>query len=102
MCAFQSMMVLGSASSCRADARDTIQGDEEVLPDAPLAGEDGPSVARDAIVAPPPLSRFLDPAPFDQPLVLEPVERGIERRYVKTDRAAGALADQATDLVAVA
>ncbi len=42
-----------------------------------------------------------DPAPLDQPLILEAVECRIQRRDVKADRALRSLVDQASDFIAV-
>src|SRR5206468_9090557 len=54
-----------------------------------------------AIVAAAPLSGPLDPAAVDQPSVFETIERRIQRRGMKGDRAVRPLLDQLADFVAV-
>src|SRR5947209_5434011 len=48
------------------------------------------------------LADALDPAPFDQPAVLEAIQGGVQRRDVKADGPARPRVDQLSDLVAVA
>src|SRR5262245_16147482 len=94
----------GSArpSSWPSEPRDAVEREEEILPDEPVAGGPRASGGGEPAVAPAALALLLDPPAFDEAGVLEPVERGIERRDVVAERAAGALDDQAPDLVAVA
>ena len=84
------------------NARDTIERQEEGLPHRALARENLPSGRGQLVVAPPPLARALDPSTVDEALVLEPVQRGIERRDVEVDGAVRPLFDEPADLVAVA
>src|SRR4051794_7488964 len=52
-------------------------------------------------MAAPPLARLLDPAPFDPTAILHPVQRGVERRERKPQRASGSLLDQPGNLVSM-
>src|SRR4051812_29089794 len=52
-------------------------------------------------MAAPPLARLLDPAPFDPSAILHPVQRGVERRERKPQRASGSLLDQPGDFISV-
>ena len=72
-----------------------------MLPDTALARERLPAGTGELVVAAAALAGAFDPAPFDEAPVLEPIERGVERRDVEVDGALGAARDQLTDLVAV-
>src|SRR5687767_11931564 len=84
-----SMLSIASIPLCRPSAPgepgDTIQAEKERFPDAALAREHLPARRGEPIVAAPTLPRLLDPAPLDQPLFFEPVQRRIERGDVKAD-----------------
>src|SRR5829696_2795870 len=82
------------AGSGRPDFRHPVQRGEEVVPHAALAGEHGPAGTGQLVIAAPALTGALDPAPFDQPAILEPVEGGIERGDVEVDRPLGPAGDQ--------
>jgi hypothetical protein len=58
-----------------------------------LAGEHLPARSRDPVIPPSSLSRLLDPASLNQPLLLEAIEGGIQRCDMKADRAVGPLVD---------
>src|SRR5262245_26809313 len=95
------------ASSDRAhsgmfEARDTVDGGDEVLPAAGLGGEHAPAGGGEAVVASAPDPRLLHPLPLDPAALLEAVQEGIERGDVVAQRASRALFDQLADLVAVA
>src|SRR6516162_8367386 len=66
--------------------RNAVQRGDEVLPDVPLTGQHCAPGLRQPVVAPSALPGALDPAPFDEASVLEPVERRVEGRDVKADR----------------
>src|SRR3989442_6419458 len=85
-----------------ANPSDAIQRQEERVPRRTLCRERFSARARQAIVAPTPLSRTLDPAPVDQALVFEAIERRIQRGSVKGDGAVRPFVDQLADFVAVA
>src|SRR5262245_33677229 len=84
-----------------ADLCNPVERNEEVVPDAPLAGERLTPGTRQLVVPATALPSALDPAAFDQPAVLESVQGGVEGRDVKINRAFRAARDQQTDFVAV-
>ena len=84
-----------------ANPRDAIERHEEGLPDVALAGEHFLPGGGETVVAPAPLAGALHPAAFDEALVFEPIQRGIERRDVEADGAVGSFGDQPADLVSV-
>src|SRR3989441_2627659 len=85
-----------------ANPSDAIQRQEERVPRRTLCRERFSARAREAVVAPTPLSRTLDPAPVDQALVFKAIERRVQRRGVKGDGAVRPFFDQLADFVAVA
>jgi len=72
---------------CVADPGDAIERDDEVLPHAALALEDAPAGGGEAVIAAAPLALAFDPAPVDEAVGLEAVERGVERSDMERDRA---------------
>src|SRR5215813_1756508 len=80
--------------------RDAIDGGDEPLPPLALLGEHRASVAGETVVAPPPLSRLLDPGADDPAAALEAIEQRIQRSDLELHVALGALFDDLTDLIA--
>src|SRR5438445_3042475 len=93
---------IAEAHSGMTNPGHAIERDDEGLPDVALAREHFLPGSGEAVVTAAPLSGALDPAAFNEALVFEPVERGIERRDVEADGAVGALGDQAANFIAVA
>src|SRR5260221_13206218 len=85
-----------------ADARDAIERDEKGLPDAALAGEDLSSWWREPVISATALAGALHPPPFDEALVFEAIQRGIQGGDVEVDGAVGPLGNEPADLIAVA
>lgn len=83
------------------EAGDPIERREERAPDPTLAGEYLPSGRRQPVKSPAPGAGTLDPAAFDQALVLQPVQNRIKGGDMKVNSALGAFLDEAADLVAV-
>src|SRR5439155_24908006 len=115
-CAFSSSM-MSSPGSCPPAAKDArrsdfhsgmtdpchaVEGQEERFPDGPLLEEHLATGGGEPVIAAAPLAGAFYPAAFDQPLVFEAIERGVQRRGVKSDRAARPFVDQAADVVTVA
>src|SRR4029453_18998278 len=84
------------------DSRDAIESQKERLPDVTLALQDLAAASSQPVVAAATLPRLLDPASFNQSPVLESIQRWIQRGDVEADRAARAIGDELSDLVAVA
>src|SRR3954469_25967349 len=91
----------GPFVSGRGDPGDAVQRGVEALPHAALARERLPAGARQLVVAAAALPGPLDPAPFDQPAVLEAVQRRVERGDVEADGPLGTAGNQLADLVAM-
>ena len=70
--------------------------------DRSLPRQHAPSLARQLVVAPPPLAGLLDPPAFDPAALLEAIQHRIERRDPEGEGAFGPRLDQLADLVAVA
>src|ERR1051325_11170906 len=85
-----------------AQPRHAVEGGEEAVPAAALAGECFFTLRRETVEAAAALAALLDPAALDQAATLEPVEDRIERGDVELQRAAGSPIDQLGELVAVA
>ena len=66
-----------------------------------LRGEHGAAAFGDAVIAPAALARLFDPSALDQRALLEPIERGVERRHREMHRAVRSQLDLPPDLVAV-
>src|SRR5437868_1589581 len=90
-----------SGISRRANLRHPVQRTEKVVPHTPLLAQRAPPGGGQFVIPAPPLPGALDPAPFDQAAVLEPIEGGVEGGDVEVDGAVGAAGDQLADLVAV-
>src|SRR5512133_1039492 len=71
-----------------------IEPEQELVPGTALRGEYFPSRRGQPVVAPAALPGLLDPSPFDELFILEPIERRIQRGNVEADRPGGSLADQ--------
>src|SRR6266542_336532 len=82
--------------------RDAIERREERAPAAPLGIEHRLPLAGDAIEAAASRPGLFHPSAFDEAAALEPIERRIQRRHVKFQRALGTLIDELGNLVAVA
>ncbi len=89
------------AVSRRAQPRDPVDADEELLPQAALGGQDFGAFGSEPVVTASPLARLFDPPPLDLPFCLEAVEHWVERRYVEGDRAARPVFDLPRDFVPV-
>src|SRR6185436_14167839 len=76
-------------------------GLDEGLPCAALTGQHFSAGGSQAVETASPLSRLLHPASLQPAAFLESVEKGIERRDVKLERAVRARLNQLADLVAV-
>src|SRR5262245_26552216 len=85
-----------------AQAGRVLDAGHERAPARALSCERLSPAGRELVVAAAALPCLLDPAPEDQPAVLEPVEHGIQGRDVERYGAAGARLDSARDVVAVA
>src|SRR5438046_9653858 len=67
---------------------------------SPAAGQLRPSVpAQSAGIAPPALTALLDPSALNPATLLQPIQQGVKRRRVKTERALRSLLDQLSDFV---
>src|SRR5262245_41415787 len=73
----------------------------KLLPLLPLLGENLAAFHGQPIVTPSSLSRLLDPAALDPPAFFKPVQQVIQRRHVKSQRAARAALDELRDFVTV-
>src|SRR5262245_21660573 len=80
---------------------DPSDGLDELTPAVALPDEKPAALRGQAVEAPAPLPRLLDPAPLHEATPLQPVQQRIERRRVEAHAALGALLDQPADLVAV-
>src|SRR6266851_1804683 len=85
-----------------ANAGDAVQRQEEHVPGRALLRERFAARARQVVIAASPLPRAFDPAAFDQALVLEAIERRIQRGGMKGDGAVRPFLDELADFVAVA
>src|SRR5688572_9184532 len=79
-------------------SRDQSNGVDEFAPVVALRGEDLLAFGGEAVEAPPPLARLLDPLARDPAALLEAVEQGIERGHLELQPPARALLDQLADL----
>src|SRR5262245_9442232 len=84
------------------DSREVANEREELPPLFALRGEDLAAGRRDLVVAAPALSGFFDPTALDPFALFQLVERGVERREVERQRAAGSRLDELRELVAMA
>src|SRR5688500_13338438 len=83
------------------EPRHAIERVEERAPAAPLVGQRLAARGCQLVVPPSALAGLFNPPSLDQAGPLQPVQRRIQRRDLKTDCAAGTLFDQLRDLVAV-
>src|SRR5947207_13170143 len=95
-------LLFSLSSLRRIDPSDAIERRKEIGPGLPLFVENLAPGGCHFVVAPPALSRFLNPASLNPPARLEPVEHRIERCDVKLEHGFGTLLDQLRDLVVVA
>src|SRR5919198_4706459 len=77
-------------------------GTHEVQPFPAVGAELSLAVRRDVVVAAAPLTCLLHPAAFDEAVLFESVEQGVERRGVDVHDAARALIEELAQLIAVA
>ena len=68
----------------RRRSHDAVDGGDVRLPGLLLLGEDAPTLGCQTVEAAFALTGLLDPAAFDPAAVLEPEERGVERRAERT------------------
>src|SRR5687767_13221081 len=83
------------------DSRHTIDGGEELLPAATLAGENLLAFRGDAIVPAPPLAGLFNPSSGDESTLLEPEQQRIQRGGVEREHALRSRGDQLAQVVAV-
>src|SRR5262245_55852604 len=99
--AFQSCVRSMTVLLRELHARDLPERGDEPPPVGALLGEHAPPGLGDPIVAAPPLAGLLDPASLDPAAILEPVQRGVERREREPAAPARARLDELRDLVPV-
>src|SRR5215213_2587863 len=83
------------------DTRNAADRGDELAPATALRRQDLFARGGQAVIAPPPLARLLDPAPLDPAALLQAVEQRVERGDVEAQDAPRAPLDQVADVVAV-
>src|SRR5262245_56263612 len=80
----------------------SIEGSDELVPEAALGAQDATSRRSEAIEAPAPLARALDPPTLDEATLFQPVEHRVKGGDLKPDRARRLHVDLPADVVAMA
>src|SRR3954470_8473831 len=96
-CAPRSRLVISSPQSGIFDSCELSDGAYEVHPLATMTAKETLARRRYAVIAPPPLRRFFYPPPFDETVVLQTIEQGIQRRGVHAEEPIGSLLEELTE-----
>src|SRR3954465_5940421 len=101
-CASRSRLAISSPQSGILDSCELSDGAHEVHPLASMAAQEALARRHDPVIAPPPLRRFFYPSPFDEAVVLQTVEQGIQRRGVHAQETIRSLLEELAQLIPVA